>query len=156
MFLTSSYWICVNEVIHLGLSHILSEDIFKFNASKCVADFNSHCNMYFTNFKYASSNIRNVLFHKYCTAFYGSQVLPMFNSCMKEIYIASRVAIHRVWRVPWTTHSKWLPHLANYMDIELWFSRRCMRFIKMAVNSSNIVVKTITNMSIWFTFCNGS
>ncbi len=34
------------------------------------------------------------------------------------------------------------------MDIELWFSRRCMRFIKMVTNSSNIVVKTITNMGI--------
>ncbi len=88
----------VNEVIHLG--HNLSEDIFKFYASKCVADFNHKCNMYFANFKYANSNIRNVLFHKYCTAFYGNQVLPMFNSCVEEIYIAWRVSIHRVWRVP--------------------------------------------------------
>ncbi len=35
------------------------------------------------------------------------------------------------------------------MDIELWFSRRCMRFIKMAMKSCNIVVKTITNMGIY-------
>ncbi len=69
---------CVNEVIHLG--HNLSEDISKFNASKCVADFNRQCNMYFANFKYANSNIINVLSHKYCTAFYGSQVLPIFNN----------------------------------------------------------------------------
>ncbi len=67
----------VNEVIHLG--HNLSEDIFKFNASTCVADFNCQCNMYFASFKYANSNIRNVLFRKYCTAFYGSQLLPMFD-----------------------------------------------------------------------------
>ncbi len=32
--------------------------------------------------------------------------------------------------------------------IEL-FLRRCMRFIKMAMNSSNIVVKTVTNMGIY-------
>ncbi len=105
--------------------------------------------MYFANFKYANSNIRNVLFHKYCTAFYGSKVLPMFNSCLGEIYIEWRVAICRVWRVPWSTHCKLLPLLANCMDIELRFSRRCMRFIKMAMNSSNIVVKTITNMGIY-------
>ncbi len=138
---------CVNEVIHLGYN--LSKYIFKFNASKCVADFYRQCNMYFANFKYVNSNIRNVLFHKYCTAFYGSQVLLMFNSCMEEIYIAWRVATCRVWRVPWTTHCKLLPHLANCMDIELWFSRRCIRFIKMAMNSSNIVVKSITNMGIY-------
>ncbi len=44
---------CVNVVIHLV--HNLSEDIFKFNESKCVADFNCQCNMYFANFKYANS-----------------------------------------------------------------------------------------------------
>ncbi len=69
---------CVNEVIHLG--HNLSEDIFKFNMSKYVADFNRQWNMYFANFKYANSNIRNMLFHKHCTVFYGSQVQPMFKS----------------------------------------------------------------------------
>ncbi len=73
---------CSIDVIHLG--HNLSEDIFKFKASKCVAHFNHQCKnsslvnllsaftyMCFTNFKYAKSNIRNVLFHKYCTTFYG-------------------------------------------------------------------------------------
>ncbi len=55
-----------------------------------------------------------------------------------------------MWRVPRTTHCKLLPHLANCMDIKLWFSRRCMKFIKMAtINSSNIVVKTIPNMGIY-------
>ncbi len=117
----------VNEVIQLG--HNLSENIFKFNASKCVADFNHQSNIYFANFEYANSNIRNVLFHKFCTAFYGSQVLPMFNSCTEEIYIAWRVALRRVWRVPWTTHCTLLPHLAKYIDIALWFSRRCMKLI---------------------------
>ncbi len=137
----------VNEVIHFG--HNLSEDIFKLNASKCVAYFNRQCNMYFANFKYANSNIRNVVFHKYRTSLYCSQVVPIFNSCMEEIYIAWRLAIRRVWMVPWTNHCKLLPDLANCMDIELWFSRRCMRFIKMTMNSSNIVVKTITNMGIY-------
>ncbi len=52
--------LCINEVI------------FKFNESKCVADFNRQCNTYLASFKYANSNIKNVLFHKYCTAFYSS------------------------------------------------------------------------------------
>ncbi len=33
------------------------------------------CNMCFANFKYANFSIRSVLFHKCCTAFYGSQVI---------------------------------------------------------------------------------
>ncbi len=66
----------VDEVILLG--HYMCEDIYTFNASKCVSDFNRQINMFFANFKHANSYIRNVLFHKHCTAFYGSQVLPMF------------------------------------------------------------------------------
>ncbi len=76
----------------------------------------------------------------------------------------------RTYLVQWTMTIYWssalaggfrktelLPHLANCMDIELWFSRRCMRFIEMAMNSSNIVVKTVNNMGkLWFAFCNGS
>ncbi len=74
---------------------------------------------------------------------------PCLTVCVEEIYIVWRVAICRVWRVPLTTHCKLQPQLANRMDIEFWFSRRCMRFIKMAMNSSDIVVKTISNVGIY-------
>ncbi len=75
----------VDEVIVLG--YYMCEDIYKFNASKCVSDFNRKSNMFFANFKHANSYIRNVLFHKYCTAFYGNQVLPMFGDYMHELYL---------------------------------------------------------------------
>ncbi len=54
--------------------------------------------------------------------------------------------MRKVWRVPWTTHCHLLPHLAGVMDPELWFSKRCIKFIKMALNSDNIIVRTITNV----------
>ena len=34
------------------------------------------------------------------------------------------------------------------MDIELWFSKRCIKFLKMAMNSKNEVVRMITNMGV--------
>ncbi len=70
----------VDEVILLG--HYMFEDIYNFNTTKCVSD-----NYY----------IRNVLFHKNCIVFYGSQVLPMFEDCMQELYTAGRIAVCRVW-----------------------------------------------------------
>ncbi len=91
--------------------------------------------MLFANFKYAHSYIRNVHFHKYCTAFYGGQILPLFNNCMDDVYISWRIAMCKVWRVPWTIHGHLLPHLAGVMDPELWFS-------------DNIMVRTITNVDL--------
>ncbi len=121
----------------------------RFNTSKCVADFNHRCNMYFANFKYAKSNIRNVLFHKYCTAFYGSHVLLMFNSCTEQIYIAWKVAICRMWKVPWTTYCKLLPHLANCLDIELW---KVYMIINMAVNSLLLKLSLIWVLMVYILY----
>ncbi len=73
--------------------------------------------MIFANFKNANSYVRNVICHKYCTAFYGSQILPLFINCMDDVYW--RIAMHKVWRIPWTTHCNLLPHHAGVMDPEL-------------------------------------
>ncbi len=53
----------VDEVILLG--RYMCEDIYKFNASTCVSNFNRQSNMFFAYFKHTNSYIRNVLFHKY-------------------------------------------------------------------------------------------
>ncbi len=71
-------------------------DIYKCNASKCVGDFNRQNHMFVANFKHANSYMRNGLFQKYCAAFYGSQVLPMFEDCMYEFYIEWRITINKV------------------------------------------------------------
>ncbi len=39
-------------------------------------------------------------------------------------------------------------YIALCMDIELWCSRRCIRFLNMAMKSDNVVVRTIINMVI--------
>ncbi len=87
-------------------------------------------------------------FHKYCysTAFYCSQILPLFNNYMDDIYTAWRVARHKVCMVPWTIHCNLLLHLAGVMDPELWFSKRIIRCIKIAFNSYNVIVRTIINV----------
>ncbi len=117
----------VYEVIHLG--HKLSDGIYKFSYTKCVEDFNRQSNIFLANFKHANSNIRNVVFQNYCTSFYDSQILPLFGNCMEDIYTAWRIAMRRVWRVPWRTHNNMLPHLDGMIDPELWFAKRCIKII---------------------------
>ena len=36
-----------------------------------------------------------------------------------------------------------LPHMAGCMDIVLWSAARCIKFIKMACESKNVVVKLL-------------
>ncbi len=78
------------------------------------------------DFKYYSSHIRNVLFQRYCTSFYGTQMLPHFDTNIQDVYTAWRIAICRVWRLPWRTHTNMLAHIAGVMETELWFAKICI------------------------------
>ena len=59
------------------------------------------------------------------------------------------MAMRRVWRVPWRTHCNLLPHLAGVMAPELWFAKRAIHFVKLAINSKNHYVKTVSNMGLY-------
>ena len=100
----------VDKICHLG--HILSDDIFNVDVSKTSGDINRQCNMLLSNFKYASSHLRNILFQKYCYSFYGSQLYPLFDNSFDPLFRHWRVAVRRVWKVPWQTHSIYLPILS--------------------------------------------
>lgn len=134
-----------SKVTHLG--NDISKNINDFDISKCVGDFNRQCNMFLFNFKYANSHIRNILFHKYCSSFYGSQLYPLFDKCFDNICRQWRVAIRRVWKIPWQTHCHLLPYLAGVMDPELWFAKRCLSFVVKAMNSKNYTVAHIAGMA---------
>ena len=79
----------IDTVVHLG--HVLTENVYEFNISKCIEDFNRQCNMFLADFKHVNSQVRNNLFQKYCTSFYGTQILPLFDSikfihCLEDCY----------------------------------------------------------------------
>ncbi len=43
-------------------------------------------------------------------------LLPFFDVKIQELYTAWRVAVRRVWHVPWRTHYNMLAHIAGIMD----------------------------------------
>ncbi len=47
-----------------------------------------------------------------------------------------------MWHQPWRTHN----NVAEVMEPELWFAKRCIEFIKMAVIFEYNTVCTISNM----------
>ena len=92
----------VSSINHLG--HLLHENILFNDASKCVKDFYIQFNSFMSDFRYLGSDMRSYLFFKYCTAFYGSQFLPVYDTnIMNKLSVAWRTAMKQVWRVPWTT-----------------------------------------------------
>ena len=137
----------VNSTTHLG--HILKDNIFKNDSSKCIRDFNIQSNSFLADLKNSTSHMRNYLFSKYCTSFYGSLFLPIYDNTMEDIYKAWRMAVRKVWRVPWTTHCDLLPHLAGVMPPKLSFAKNAISFAKLLLKSDNPVVKMVTGMGIY-------
>ena len=137
----------VNSTKHLG--HILNDNIFNCDSSKCIRDFNIQCNSFLADFKNSTSFMRNYLFFKSCSSFYGSSFLPIYNNTMDDVYKAWRMAVRKVWRVPWTTHCDLLPHLAGVMPPQLRFAKNAISFLKLLIKSNNNVVKTVTGMGMY-------
>ncbi len=72
--------------------------------------------------------------------------MPHFDTSIQDVYTARRIAIHRVWHLLWRTHNNMLAHVAGVMEPELWFVKRCIKFIKMTLISENNTVCTFSNM----------
>ncbi len=49
---------------------------------------------------------------------------------MEDIHPAWRIAICRVWWVPWKTNNNMLPHNVSTIDPELWFAKSCIKIYK--------------------------
>ncbi len=67
---------------------------------------------------------------------------------MEDIYTRWIITICRVWWVPWRTHNNMLPHLAGIIDPELWFVKRCIKFISICMKSDNNTVTIISMIGV--------
>ena len=135
----------VDQITHLG--HVIKSNIFDCDVSKCIRDLNVQVNSLLGDFKNATSQMRNYLFFKFCNSFYGSQFLPIYNNAIDDLYRAWRVAVRRVWRIPWTTHCNILPHIARVMAPEFSFAKRAIAFSNSCLKSKNKTVKKISSMA---------
>ena len=55
----------------------------------------------------------------------------------------------KVWRIPWLTHSDFIPMLADTMSPKLMFEKRAIKFANQLLNSNNYTVNVITGMALY-------
>ncbi len=81
---------CVSEVIHLEQCH--NEDFYKFNANKCVEDFNRQCNMFLPTLN-MQIHMLEMLFSINIVQRFMVSNTSTFNNCMNDVYNAWRIAM---------------------------------------------------------------
>ncbi len=122
----------------------MCEDIYKFNASKRVSDLNGQSNILGKILNMLILILEMCCFISICTALYGVQVLPTYAGALHYMDDSCTQVVASA-----LNHTLYFSHMWFVcMDIEVWFSRRCIRFSMMEMKSDNVVVRTIINIGI--------
>lgn len=136
----------VTEMKYLGfyLSNNVNDSLVK----PVINDFNNKVNSFFAYFNNVQSEVKNVLFRQYCSSFYGYQVCAYYHKDIDNLYIAWRKAIRRVWKIPYMTHCKLLPHLSDLWPGKVMFYTRYLKYFLNGLNSDNDMVSTVFRSSL--------
>ena len=140
-----------NTALHLG--NLISNnvhDIIDYGITK----FNSSFNYFMSSFGKCHSSVKNKLFIQYCTSFYGSQIWPIYKKDINnKISIRWRMALRKIWNVPYNTHCDILPLLSSQVPIDIQLKCRFLKLYRSLLESDN---KLIRYMCTFMTFSSNS
>ena len=133
----------VSKMEYLG--HIIYEDRSVSMIGAIINEFNVKFNTMLGTFNHVSSHVKDDLFCKYCTSYYGSNVSALYDKEIQELCVSQRKAIRRVWNLPWRAHSCLLPHISRCLPVDVNLSMRFMSFYISGYQSYNPVLNFIFN-----------
>ena len=126
-------------ITHLG--HKIFCNVKAHNLEGILAGFYKQYNIFKCNFGSLPSSVQASLFHKYCSSFYGSLLMPFSN--LKGLQVAWRKCLRQVWRLPYRTHCAIVNCLStSYCDLHMFVNR----FVKFFLNLYNHNVDVVRYM----------
>ena len=131
-----------NQALHLG--HSISSDDCNSMMKYAIGQFWKQFNILLSDFGHIDPYYSCKLFKQYCCSFYGSP-LWSFNSC-KDVCIAWRKALRKLWRLHPQTHGDILAVISECVPLEINLYRRFSKFTENIVNSTNIIIKSISKV----------
>ena len=134
-----------DTAVHLGnkISDNIS-DVIDFG----IGRFKSSFNYFMATYGKCQSFVKNKLFIQYCTSFHGSQIWPIYHkNSLRKICVRWRMALRRMWNLPFNTHCDLLPLLTFQSPIDIQLKCRFVKFYKSLVNSNNTLIKYLSNVN---------
>ena len=137
---------CTDFESHLG------NPLFSGNSDKWITDainsLLSRYNQFMGRFKFATSDVKYMLFKSYCVIAYGCQLWNFEDKVTDRYFVAWRKCIRKLFNIPATTHSALLHCICNDNDIDHQLHRRVTKFVSNCVNSKNTVTKLCATLAI--------
>ena len=130
---------CQNEITHLG--HKIYNDINKDDIKCVISKFWKQYNMFKSQFVNLSSEIKNKLFHTYCTSFYGVQICDI--SKTDKLQAAYRKCVRNIWNISYRTHNDILLCLTGQICSKHMLLKRFIKFAFNVLNHKSHIIKYI-------------
>ena len=135
---------CRDSALHLG--HMLFADILVDDRENVIKQFYKQYNGFRCRFQKVSSEIKNELFSKYCTSFYGVQLCDLQK--LSKLHTSHRKCLRKVWDLPNRTHNVILPGLSGQLCSSHMCSKRFLKYAKLALEHDFPAVQYVFKNSL--------
>jgi hypothetical protein len=102
------------------------------------------------NFRKVNSQTKTRLVKAYCTSFYGAELWDLSQNNIESICTAWRKGIRRIWHVPNTTHSAFIPDLSDTLPLLDMFYMRTLNFVYRCLRSESPLVNFMARHGILY------
>ncbi len=138
---------CSNEADHLG-HRISVNNNNKAMITAAIAQFWKSYNIFMSDFGAIYSFLKCKLFKQYCCSFYGSNLWLLTSDKCKDICVAWRKSLRKVWNVPYMTHKRVIAILSNCLPLECSLEKRFTRFANDVLSHKTKIIKFTANVSL--------
>jgi hypothetical protein len=138
----------VNEIKYLG--HMINHNRKVTGIHHVKCDYTRKVNSCVADFGHISSVVKQELVNKYCSSFYGSNLCNFTDKDMEDVFIEWRKCIRRVWKLPSRAHNSLLPHISCTFPPDVVLHQRFIKFFYNCLESQNIVVSNIAQLSLCY------
>ena len=143
----------VNSAKHIG--HIINSSVTGiFDLKDVISRFSKSVNMLMAQVRSVSSAILIKLFNQYCCCFFGLVLCDLKSKMLQQSCVQRRKAIKRILRISNLTHTRFLYHISQCVNIELMAKVRIVKFFLSCVHSGNCLIRNISKRCMYQTFSN--
>ena len=100
------------------------------------------------NFSQCSYDVKFKLCNSYCSSLYDCPLWNISDKSSNQFYVTWRKSIRKLFNLPYKTHCNLLPTIAGTQSIECKIITRNIKFICSALQSSNVSLQHLINISI--------
>ena len=132
----------VFQGVHLGIKvHYMLDD--GCIILSIVTDLYARANSLFLTFRF-NTDAMFYLFRATCSSLYGLPCCRVTNPTMRSLYVSWNKVVRKLFRLPFRTHTLFLPIIADVEHLAVTVRFRVLKFAVSCIRSENVMVQSLS------------